>query len=281
MLNVVKIVAILIFIVVAGFITINITKRVYSSVFQQVAKSITGKETDVSKVSPDDLKVLVGSRTSKWVDVKHVTWAGHKFEIGKLSTQQYETSGNDSIQFTDSGWHAPSFSMPRSKLLDVNLNEKVKLKITADFEGGLKNMGIVNKDCGENINWYGAKCLTTEAYHFSEFATYLIDEDGNKRALRILGTRQNIVQGNIRERYNFSDLTVENMGEEIVVTDNTGFKLSYSKDFKYVTTDGGREANRGSNYGELNPNQKWMLGINCHVNGLGFCKLEIKDIQIN
>lgn len=278
--HIVKIIAILIFIVVAGFITINITKLVYSSVVQQVTKSITGKETDVSKVSPDDLKVLVGSRTSKWVDVKQVTWAGHKFEVGKLSTQQYETSGNDSIQFTDSGWYAPSFSMPRSKLLDINLNEKVKLKITADFEGSLKNMDIVNKDCGENINWYGAKCKTTEAYHFSEFGIYIIDEDGNRQGIRILGTRQNIEQGNSREKYKFTEFTIENTGEEIKFVDSTGFKFSYSKDLKYITTEAGTEENKSGDYGIVNPNQKWILGINCHVNGEGFCQLNIEEIQV-
>ena len=282
--HLVKIVAILIFIlvfiVVAYFITINITKGIFTSVVQQVTKSITGKETDVSKVSPGDLKVLVGSRTSKWVDVKQVTWAGHKFEIGKLSTEQYETSGNDSIQFTDSGWYAPSFSMPRSKLLDVNLNEKVKLKITADFEGQLKNMDTVNKDCGENINWYGAKCKTTEAYHFSEFAIYIIDEDGDRQGIRVLGTRQNIEQGNTREKYKFSEFTIENTGEEIKFTDSTGFKFSYSKDLKYITTEAGTEENKGGVYGTVNLDQKWILGINCHVNGEGDCRLGVKEIQI-
>jgi len=274
------IIFILVFIVVAGFITLQITKGISGSIFQQVAKTITGRDVDSSKFTPDNLKVLTGGQSAKIVDKKEVSWAGHKFEIGKLSTTQYQITGNSSIQFTNNGWYAPSFSMPRSRLLDVNLNEKVKVKVIADFEGHLKNMDTVNKDCGDNINWYGAKCKTTEEYQFSEFAIYIIDEDGDKQGIRVLGTRQNIEQGNTREKYKFSEFTIENTGEEIKFVDSTGFKFSYSKDLKYITTEGGTEENKGGVYGTVNLDQKWMLGINCHVNGEGDCKLEIKNIQV-
>lgn len=279
MLNIIKIVGILIFVVIFIGVAYKITVNITNNIKNQVVSDVTKNQTESS--TKDIVKQLTGEGSAKNANIHQKEIAGHPFELAYLDTTQYQTTGNKDIKFSDNGWYAPSYSMPRSKLLDVNLNQKIKLKVIGNFEGYLENMSTVNKDCGENINWYGAKCLTTEAYHFSEFATYLIDEDGNKRALRILGTRQNIIRGNSRERYNFSDLTVENIGEEIVITDNTGFKISYSKDFKYVTTDGGREENRGSNYGELNLNQKWMLGINCHVNGEGYCKLEIKDIQTN
>lgn len=271
----IKFIAIIIFIVVAGFITVNISKKIT----KQVVNNITQKQTE--NITKGIVKQITGEGSSRKANVHQTEITGHQFELAFLDTTQYQTTGNKDIKFSDDGWYAPSYSMPRSKLLDVNLNQKIKLKVIGNFEGYLKDMSTVNKDCGENINWYGAKCLTTEAYHFSEFGIYIIDEDGNRQGMRVLGTRNNIVRGNIREKYQFTQLQVENTGEEIIVTDSSGFKISYSKDFKYVITEAGKELNKGGDYGKLNPDQKWVLGINCHVNGEGYCKLEIKDIQTN
>ncbi|TSC84096.1 MAG: hypothetical protein G01um101417_365 [Parcubacteria group bacterium Gr01-1014_17] len=205
---------------------------------------------------------------AKVVNVQKRTWGGYVFETGVLKTRQYRTDGNKTIQFTDTGWYAPSFSMPRSKLLDVNLNQKNKVRIIGTFEGKMESP---NTDCTGH-------CMTTERYHFSEFAIYLIDENGHKQGMRVLGTRNNVTRGNNRSKYKFTELAVENTGKEIIVIDNTGDSLAYSMNFKQVTAEGSTEPNRGGNYGTLNPNQKWVLGINCHVNGEGYCKLDIRDV---
>lgn len=268
--KIVLIIAGLIFIVVTGFITVNITKQIFE------------KETaNLSKEQKDSLTPgvivnhLTGGKLNSMGNLHKVIWAGHEFEVAYLNTVQYQITGNKDIQFTESGWYAPSYSLPRSKLLDVNLNQKVKLKITADFEGEMKS---TNEGCTGG-------CLTTEKYHFSEFGLYMIDEDGNRMGMRVLGTRHNIAQGNDKTSFKFTGLTVENKENEIILADSTGFEIRYSPDFYYVTTkDGGKEENKGrftySPSGTLNNNQKWMLGINCHVNGEGHCKLEIKEIQI-
>ena len=214
------------------------------------------------------LKYLAG-KNAKIINKRSVTWGGHTFEVGMLQTGQYKTSGNTAIRFTDTGWYAPSYAMPRSTLLDVNLNQKNKVQVVGTFDGKMESS---NEGCT-------GQCITTERYHFSEFAIYLIDEDGHRQGMRVLGTRHNVVQGNTRKTYAFTELTVENTGKEIVVTDSTGFAISYSPDFKYVsTTDSAREENKGGNYGTLNPKQKWRLVINCHVNGEGYCKLDIKKV---
>ena len=259
------VIGVLIFIVVAGFITVTITRQV----IERVTSGLTQEQKD--NLTPKDIvNHIVGERLNKVENLHKVTWAGHEFRVGYLDTAQYQTTGNKNITFSDNGWYAPSYSLPRSTLLDVNLNQKVKVKITADFEGEMKSS---NDDC---IGY----CITTEKYHFSEFGIYMIDESGNRQGMRVLGTRHNIIQGNNKKQYNFTQLIVENTGDAIIVTDSTGFTISYSRDFKYVTTEAGKELNRGGDYGKLNQDQKWMLGINCHVNGDGNCKLEIKKIEV-
>ena len=265
MKKLILIITIAIFIVVTGFVTVTITRQIFESATDNLSQE------QLNNLTPKDIiNQLAGDRLTSLGSLHKTNLAGHEFELAYLNTQQYKTTGNKDIAFTKSGWYAPSYSMPRSKLLDVNLNQKIKLKITADFEGEMKSSNV---DCTEY-------CITTERYHFSEFGIYIIDEDGNRQGIRVLGTRHNIAQGNSREKYKFTQLIVENTGEEIVITDSTGYTLAYSKDFKYITTEAGKELNRGGDYGKLNPDQKLMLGINCHVNGEGYCKLTIKEIQI-
>lgn len=229
--------------------------------------AIATKYGSLSETIDAGLKHLAG-KNARVVNIQKRTWAGHEFETGILKTLQYKTSGNSAVQFTDTGWYAPSFSMPRSKLLDVNLNQKNKVRIIGTFEGKLES---------QDANCTG-RCITTERYHFSEFSMYLIDENGNAQGMRNLGTRDNVIRGNTRSKYAFTSLTVENTGDEIIVLDSSGFKIAYSPDFKYVSAHGKREAHRGGSYGKLNKNQKWFLGINCHVNGDGYCKLDIKNV---
>lgn len=228
------------------------------------------KATGERKYGLDDLIKHLQGKAAKIVNVKKFTWAGHTFEAGILSTKQYKTDGNKDVRFTDSGFYAPSYAMPRSKLFDVNMNQKTKVKIMGIFKG---RMDSSNAGCTGH-------CITTEKYHFSEFAIYIGDESGNKQGLRVLGTRDNTVRGNTRSQYTFTSLTVENTAGEIVVTDSSGLAITYSSDFKFVTAFGKREPNRRGDYGTLDPNQKWFLVVNCHVNGEGYCKLDIKEVQV-
>ncbi len=245
---------VLIAVVIFLFIAFNITNTQIKNrgfTLQQVLKSLGGNFKSLK-------------------NVHKTNWVGHEFEVAYLDTLQYKNTGNKDIKFTNNGWYSPSYSLPRSKLLDINVNQKIKVKIKADFEGEMKS---TNENCIGN-------CIITEDYHFSEFGIYMIDESGNRQGMRVLGTRNNIIQGNTRDKYKFNELIIENTGEEIILMDNTGFKITYSKDFNYVTTEAGKELNNGGNYGKLNQDQKWMLGINCHVNGEGYCKLELKEIIV-
>ena len=285
------VVGILVFLLVAGFIAVQITKQQIKRITQKETERITKEiiekkvknvtQDEIERVTQEEIDRITEERTKQimnqifWgkpevVNVQQFTWAGHNFETGVLSTSQYKTDGNKDVEFTDNGFYAPSYSLPRSKLLDVNMNQKIKVRISGTFEGKMESP---NTDCT-------GYCITTEKYHFSEFGIYMIDESGNRQGMRVLGTRHNIIQGNTRNEYNFTELTVEKTGEEIIVTDSTGFKISYSKDFNYVTTDAGKELNRGGDYGKLNQDQKWFLGINCHVNGEGNCRLNITEIQV-
>ena len=287
---------ILVFILVAGFIAVQITKQQIKRITQKETERFTkeliekriGDTTheEIKKLTQEEIDKISEERTKQImnqilggkpevVNVQQVNWAGHTFETGVLSTSQYKTDGNKDVKFTDKGFYAPSYSLPRSKLLDVNINQKTKVKITADFEGEMKSS---NEGCT-------GYCITTESYHFSEFGLYLIDESGNKMGMRVLGTRHNIARGNDKTEYKFTGFEIENTEGEIMLTDSTGFKINYSEDFAYVTSPGaGKEMNNGrytySPSGSLNPSEKWFLGINCHVNGVGYCKLEIKEIQI-
>lgn len=269
----VLIIGVLVFLVVASFITVNITKQIFEKVFEKETANLTKEKKD--NLTAEDIFKHFAGKNATVANRQQVIWAGHQFERGYLDTLQYQTTGNKDVKFNSSGWYAPSYSMPRSKILDINLNQKVKVKIIADFEGEMKS---TNEDCT-------GFCMTTEKYHFSEFGIYMIDEDGNRMGMRVLGTRLNVVRGNDKKEYQFRGLTIENTGQEIILTDSTGFEIRYSKDFYYVETlDGGREENKGrytySPSGSLNQNQKWILGINCHVNGEGDCKLGVKEIQI-
>ena len=253
--------------ILIGIILIIIAIIIFGFIAFKIANQLTfGRGYNLV----DGLRAL-GGKFQSLKNVHKVNWVGHEFEIAYLDTLQYKNTGNKDIKFTDNGWYAPSYSLPRSKLLDVNLNQKVKVKIKANFEGEMRS---TNEDCTGH-------CITTERYHFSEFGIYMNDESGNRQGMRVLGTRDSIINGNKRDKYNFTEFTVENTGEEIIISDNTGFEISYSMDFNYVTNEAGvREVNIGGNYGKLNQDQKWMLGINCHVNGEGYCKLEIKEIVV-
>lgn len=275
-------VAILIFVLVTISITLfiasKITKEIIAKVMREKMENsvLADKTTQAGfdQIVDDNFKIIISGifKRPRIENSHEVTWAGHVFEVGQLRTSQYKSDGV--VEFMNDGFKAGGYSLPRTTLLDVNLNQKIKVKIKADFEGGLDgSIANSNEDC---LGF----CITTERYHFSEFAIYAIDEDGNKQGLRVLGTRHNIIEGNSRKNFAFTELTIENTGERIIVTDNTGVKVSFTKDLNYVMGEGENDIYVGADYGEMNQNQKWLLGINNHVNGEGFSKLRIKEIQV-
>lgn len=273
------IIGVLVFVVVAGFIAIEITKMVVRGIMKaKMENSILADKTtqaEFDQIVDDNVKIIINGifRQPKVENPHEVTWAGHVFEVEQLRTSQYKSDGT--VEFTNDGFRAGSYSMPRTKLLDVNLNQKIKVKIKADFEGRLDSSAA-----NSNENCVGF-CITTERYHFSEFGIYLLDESTGKMGMRVLGTRHNTVRGNSRKEFKFTELTVENTGDEVILTDSSGNKLIYSKDFAYVTGEAGKGPNTGTgNYGKLSPNEKWVLGINSHINGEGYSKLKIKEIQV-
>lgn len=278
MKKIIRAVTILIFVLVTVFITLFIAREITKEVIKRITKAQIEKsgitkettQTELDRIVDERFRVITSGifKRPKVENAHDVTWAGYVFEVGQLRTSQYKSDG--AVEFTNDGFKAGSYSMPRTKLLDVNLNQKIKVKIIADFEGRIDSS---NEDC---LGF----CITTEQYHFSEFAIYAIDEDGNKQGMRVLGTRHNVVQGNSRKEFAFTELTVENTGDEIIVTDSTGYKISYTKDFRYIMSGAGKELNEGGDYGKLNQSQKWVLGINSHVNGEGFSRLRIKEIQV-
>ncbi len=252
---------------ILAIIIIIIAIIIFLFVVFNIAKNVTfGKGYNIV----DGLRAI-GGKFQSLDNVHKVNWAGHEFEVAYLDTLQYKTTGNKNIEFTEKGWHAPSYSMPRSRLLDVNLNEKVKVTIKANFEG---EMTSSNEDCTDF-------CMTTERYHFSEFPIYIGDEDWHRKPMKIFGTRESPDEGNVRNTYNFPvEFTVENNNTNIIFSDNSGFKRTFSKDLKYILHESGEIVSARASYGEVNTDQKYFLVINCHVNAEGYCKLNIKEIIV-
>jgi len=182
-----------------------------------------------------------------------VEWAGHNFRIA--------SSGN--VIFTDSGYEVTGNSnsddgLVTSKLTDINLNQKIKIKITADMTGEYVN--------GE----------------WSEFAIYIASAEDrffdNKAGIALMGSRDNVAQSdapnageNVRNTFSFTWFTVENTGNEIIFEDSNGRIIRE-----------GRETHKGSsqNVFDLNPNEEWNLRINSHVKGKGSTKLFIRKIEV-
>ncbi len=79
---------------------------VLSSMFFILSRQLGGvDESTTAQIGKWDW--LLGYR-KKVINVQKVTWAGHLFERGVLSTNQYKTTGNKDIKFTNSGFMLPA-----------------------------------------------------------------------------------------------------------------------------------------------------------------------------
>lgn len=251
------IVGVLIFIVVAYFITVEITKRI----FEKETASLTQEEVD--RLTPKEiLNHIVGGDSQNFDNLHKVTWAGYNFEVAKLKSPYYKSDGK--VEWTNNGFIARDFSMPRSKLLDVNMNQKIKIKVIANMEGKLESDV---SDCKDDA------CFNEHEYPFAEFATYFVDSRDSyeiKYGIALVGTRDRIAAGHARSEFKLDWFTVENTGKEIIFEDSSGRKI--------VTDENSPTEQKLS---ILDRDDKWRLRINSHVNGMGYTKLEIKEIQIN
>lgn len=250
------IIGVLIFIVVTGFITVNITKQI----FEKETSGLTQEQ--VNELAPKDIisQVFRGG-SQNFENLHQVTWAGHEFEVAKLKSPYYKSDGT--VEWIDNGFIAHDFSMPRSKLLDVNMNQKRKIKVIANMEGRLDSNV---PDCASEA------CLNEHEYPFSEFAIYFVDSRDDyeiKYGIALLGTRDRIATGHTRDEFKFGWFTVENTGKEIIFEDSSGRKFVFDEN---TPTE--------HKLSDLNQSDEWRLRINSHVNGMGYTKLEISEIQV-
>ena len=262
--TIVKIVAVVIFIVIFVVVAYSITTKITKQVFDNVFEKETARLPQAQKgsLTPVDIANYVsGGRLNRVDNLHQVSWAGHNFEVSQLRDVNYKSDGK--IEWTDNGFLAHDYSMPRSKLLDVNMNQKIKIKVTANMEGKLES--DVPK-CTTDA------CFFDHSYPFAEFGVYFVDnkDDGEIRfGIALIGTRDRIALGNARNKFKFDWFSVENTGKEIIFEDSSGRKFALDKNTRTNHT-----------LSELNQGDEWRLRINSHVNGKGYTKLEIKEIQV-
>ena len=202
----------------------------------------------------------VGESIGDLENVHKVTWAGHNFEVAQLRSPDYKSDG--SVEWTSNGFIAHDYSMPRTKLLDVNMNQKIKVKVIANMEGRLDSDV---SDCKPD------RCKEFD-YPFSEFALYFVDSKDSheiKYGFALIGTEDNIAVGNVRDTFKADWFSVENAGDRIIFEDSSGRKIV-----------GDENSPTEHKLSKLNQNDEWRLRINSHVNGVGYTKLEIKEIQV-
>lgn len=245
------------FVVVAYFITVEITKRI----FEKETEGLTEEEVD-SLTPKEILNHIVGGDSQNFDNLHQVTWAGHNFEVAKLKSPYYKSDGI--VEWIDNGFLAHDYSMPRSKILDVNMNQKIKIKVIANMEGKLDS---VVPDCKDDA------CFNEHEYPFAEFAIYFVDSRDDyeiKYGIALFGTRDRISTGHTRNQFKSEWFAVENTGKEIIFEDSSGRR--------FVLDENSPTEHKLS---ILNKDDEWRLRINSHVNGMGYTKLEIKEIQIN
>lgn len=205
---------------------------------------------------------MIGGDSQNFDNLHKVSWAGHNFEVAKLRSPYYKSDGM--IEWIDNGFIAHDYSMPRSKMLDVNMNQKIKIKVIGNFEGKLESDV---PDCASE------NCLSEHDYPFAEFAIYFVDSRDSyeiKYGIALIGTRDRITAGHARSEFKFDWFSVENTGKEIIFEDNLGRKLVFDK-------------NTPSEHklSDLNQDDEWKLRINSHVNGIGYTKLTISEVEID
>jgi hypothetical protein len=256
MKKIIFIVAGLIFIAVTVLITINITKKIIEK--ETAGLTQAQKENLTSK---DILNHVLGGRLNKAENIRQVTWAGFDFEISQFRDINYKSDGN--IEWIENGFIAHDYSLPQSKLLNVNMNQKIKIKVIANMEGSLESDV---PDCTTE------SCFFKHEYPFAEFAIYFVDsrDHGEIRyGIALIGTRDRIAAGHARDEFKFDWFSVENTGKQIIFEDSSGRRLVFDEN-----------SNTYHNLSDLNQDDEWRLRINSHVNGKGYTKLEIKEIQV-
>ncbi len=275
--------------IIGIFIFLAVTGVIAYNIFQVVARQIITKnvewqirgvldrtegslpKAEFEKRVAEEIDKVVEFRTGhilnriirlspdRMTDVRKVTWAGHRFETADLRSIQYRSGGP--IEWTANGFIAGSSTMPRTKLLDVDFNQKVKVTVFANMEGELTS---------DNRHCTSPSCVIDSEYNFVELPIYFVDNDETKYGMRLFGTRTGgIIFGNARNKFKYTWFSVENTGKNIILEDSGG---GHS-----VIDDSVVSAFKLS---DLNPKDPWQLRINADVNGEGYAKLEIKEIRV-
>jgi hypothetical protein len=179
-------------------------------------------------------------------------WVGHSFAVA--------SDGN--VEFTDDGFKVigrgiKDDGLVTTKLVDINMNQNIKVRVVADLEGKYQS--------GE----------------WSEFAIYLAHNDDSffddKIGIALMGSRDNVAQSsaprageNVRDEFSFSWFSVENTGKEIIFEDSNG----------RVIIDDLQDRRNSRIYEELDDSEMWNLRINSHVKGVGETSLKIREIIV-
>jgi len=179
-------------------------------------------------------------------------WAGHPFSV----------SSDGDTTFTDSGYeligHGNNFkddALATSTLKDINMNQKIKVKVTADISGT-----HVSGDWSEIVTYIK---FGKERYGVALF--------GNRDRTCPLSARlkgECTTEGvKVRDTFSWTWFTIENDGVNIIFEDSSGrtFILNESTDTEHKFPSGDDE---------------WYIGINSHVLGVGTTRLDIQKIEV-
>ena len=199
-----------------------------------------------NKIYFDDIDLVV-----KKGDVE---WADHTFSIAKTGNVEFVENG-----FKVFGRSNNDDGLATSKLVDVNMNQRIKVTVVGDFEG---------------------KYVSGE---WSEFAIYLAEKDAaffdKKAGIALLGSRDNVAQSdaprageNVRDEFKFEWFSVENTGDKIIIEDSSG---------RVIEENRGTEKSSSHNVFErLDSEKEWNIRINSHVKGEGETSLNVKEIIV-
>jgi len=157
----------------------------------------------------------------------------------------------------EDGFLVSSGGLATSKLLDINLNQKIKVKVFANMTGE-----YISGD-------------------WSEFAIYVTEKEDsfsdNKAGIALIGSRDHVAQfsgenENVRDSFNFEWFSVENTGETVIFEDSSGRSFSEDKDTDKPSSE--------KVFGGLDPNKEWVIRINSHVKGKGHTSIIFNKINI-
>lgn len=263
-----KIIILVVGVLIVIGVTVAITLGITKEQVEQITRAEIERVDGITDIPPRELQSIVDERfgeilnrvfrRAKARNVHQVTWVGHRFEVGELKDPNYDSSGT--VELLADGFRGGSHSLPRTKLLDLNLNQPMTLKVTADISGELESP---NPDCVTTL------CRTGRRYRFAEVALYLIDREGARFGVALLGTRDHIRAGNGRSEFKFTEFTIENTGQAIIFTDSSG---------RRIVSDAISETEH--RLSDLKTDGEWRLGINSHTNGEGYTEVRIKAIEI-